>query len=78
MVFEKKSNTNERKLTARTGDNIEIIGLRNGFVIKVRTPQTTPAKTPDANLEGMVVRSPRKNTATNTALEDIRYISNPS
>ena len=69
-VFEKKSKTNDIKLTAITGARIDTMGARNGFVINVRMPQTTPAKTPDANLEGIVVRSPRMNTATNTAPDE--------
>jgi hypothetical protein len=69
-VFEKKSKTNDMKLTAMTGARTDTTGARNGLVIRVRTPHVIPAKTPDANLEGIVVRSPRMNTATKTAPDE--------
>jgi hypothetical protein len=70
-VFEKKSKTNERKLTAMTGAKSDTMGDRKGFVIRVRAAHTMPAKTPGANLEGIVVRSPKRNTATKKAPEDM-------
>jgi hypothetical protein len=77
-VFEKKSNTNERKLTARTGARSDTIGLTNGLITNVRLPHTTPAKTPEANLDGIVVRSPRKKTAIKNAPEERRYTIRPA
>ena len=38
----------------------------------VSIPHTIPANTPAANLEGIVVMSPNRNTATNTAPEDMK------
>ena len=77
-VFEKKSKTNERKLTAITGARSDTIGDKKGFVTSVSIPHTTPAKTPAANLEGIVVMSPNRNTATNTAPDDMKYTKRPS
>ena len=54
-----------------TGARSDTMGAKKGFVISVRTAHTMPAKTPGANLEGIVVRSPKRNTATNIAPEDM-------